>query len=137
MFINSVSLKHIMFSDYWNTCDEKFIYYSKRFDRFIVVPVGFKTDLASIPRLLQCAISRSDKIILEASIIHDFLYSTPNGRMYQVDWNREQADLVLRDAMKDLGASWLKRNAVYWAIRLFGSGHYWIETEEDARRYLS
>jgi hypothetical protein len=114
MFINSAILEHERTTNNWKVYGEKLIYESKRFNRFVVVPAGFPTDLASVPSCLKWAISRSDKIILEASIIHDFLYSTPNGRMYQADWTREQVDLVLRDAMQDLGASCLKSNLVYW-----------------------
>jgi hypothetical protein len=81
--------------------------------------------LASIPDSLNSLISRCDKVILEASIIHDYLYSYPNDK-HHANWTRKQADMVLKEAMTDLGASWFIRNAVYQAVRMFG-GEHWVD----------
>ena len=78
---------------------------------------GFVTDFASIPRLLRFLIDDDDADIREAAVIHDWLYSTK-------EVSRKFADCVLMTAMKDIGASYIKRKVVYLAVRFFGSNHY-------------
>lgn len=84
----------------------------------IEVPVGFSTDLASVPRFLWAAFSPADEY-LEAAIIHDFLYSEYNDR-----FTRQQADAVMLELMFNLGVSWPRRHAVHRAVRMFG-GRSW------------
>lgn len=78
----------------------------------IVVPKGFKTDFASIPRGLWNIlppIGSYDK----AAVLHDFLYQT-NGV------TRKQADDVLLEAMTVSGTSKWVRWAIYSGVRIGG-----------------
>lgn len=84
----------------------------------IIVPTGFKTDLASIPQVLEILISRVGGYD-EAAVLHDFLYQTGTT-------TRQQADAVLREAMAirllnpvPLWKQW----AIYEGIRAGG----WIQ----------
>lgn len=82
----------------------------------LIVPVGFETDFASIPKLFQNLLSKFDTH-RRAAIIHDYLYRTHGkGGMY----NRERCDQIFLEAMKVLGVPWLKRKTMYRAVRLFG-----------------
>jgi len=83
-------------------------------------PSGFKTDFASIPKIFQNIIGDDESDIRDASVIHDFLYST--GAV-----TRLQADRILQAAMVELGASKFKAYIVFLAVRMAGSSHYGAE----------
>ena len=88
---------------------------------------GFKTDLASTPKILWNLIAPWD--IARAAIIHDFLYlkirqyrAKPEPDMQGVAIAKKAADKVFLMAMQDAEpkvASW-KIKAAYHAVVLFG-----------------
>jgi hypothetical protein len=78
----------------------------------IVVPDGFVTDFASIPRGLWNVFPPTGKYG-HAAVIHDYLYRATSVP-------RVQADRVFRDAMKELGVGKISRNIIYWSVRAFG-----------------
>lgn len=78
----------------------------------IRVPVGFKTDFASIPRGLW-NIFPPTGAYGKAAVIHDFLY-----RCTMVD--RKLCDQVFLEGMETLGVGWLTRRLMYRAVRIFG-----------------
>ena len=82
----------------------------------IRVPAGFVTDLASVPRFMWAVLPPHGRYA-KAAIVHDYLYA--NGIK-----NKVYADKVFLEAMKVLGVSTIKRQAMYWAARLFGRGNY-------------
>lgn len=85
----------------------------------IVVPDGFETDLASVPRFFWILIPHADKHIVEGSIIHDYMYSGNTAVT-----KRSQADRILRQACKDMGApAWYCW--VVWAGVRIGGGSAW------------
>ena len=94
-------------------------YYSKEKGITITVPVGFKTDFASIPRLVRPFIDNDSGQIRDAAVIHDYLYSNESTDYHpQVD--RMQADEILMEGMRDLGANWLKRHIVHSSVVVAG-----------------
>ena len=78
----------------------------------IVVPGGFVTDLASIPRALF-SILRPDGDYAQAAIVHDYLYWTQTT-------TRKYADEVFRVAMRDLEVAPRILETIYFAVRTFG-----------------
>ncbi len=92
---------------------------------FIVVPVGFITDFASVPRLFWWLVSPWGKYG-KAAIVHDFLYQKHGyyfdgstiGTWVPVD--RWQADHEFLLGMVALGAAPWRRKLMYWGVRLFG-----------------
>lgn len=78
----------------------------------VLVPEGFKTDLASTPRLLWPIFPPGGPWI-RAAILHDYLYSLPSC-------SRFLADALFREAMYDLGVPWWRRVVMYYAVRFFG-----------------
>lgn len=86
--------------------------FSNIIGRLITVPAGFKTDLASIPKILWNIlppVGRYDA----AAVVHDYLYQH-NGV------TRAEADAVLREAMEVLGVRWSQRWAIYAGVRVGG-----------------
>jgi hypothetical protein len=79
----------------------------------IVVPKGFVTDLASIPRLFRILLPRDDVYMLPA-VIHDYLYWTQGC-------SRSEADSVLFLAMKEYEIDPFRRWIIYLGVRWFGA----------------
>jgi hypothetical protein len=105
-----------------NTDDGKWIvtaplmYQSDVAKQTIIVPVGFQTDLASVPRLpviywLTGGTSNA------AACVHDFAYST-----HMV--SRAMADAVLREASAVTGVPAWRRWAMWAGVRLGGGSHW-------------
>ena len=94
-------------------------------DEIIFVPAAFKTDFASIPRLLWPAMGHPTGKHGKAAVVHDFLYQHPNGR------SRRRCDQIFLEGLKVLKLSWWKRTVMYSAVRLGGRGPWrrYRETE--------
>jgi hypothetical protein len=82
----------------------------------IVVPPGFHTDGASIPRIFW-PIMGPHGDYFESAVIHDFLYS----RQSPFHLTRKQADDIFKEAMFNSGVKWPTRETVYRAVRLAGA----------------
>lgn len=82
----------------------------------VEVPVGFVTDLASIPRIFWSEL-RPDGDYAHAAVIHDYLYWTQT-------LPRDRADEIFRFEMQDLRVQNRTIAAIYRAVRVFG-GSAW------------
>lgn len=91
-------------------------FYSAKFDRMILVPNGFITDFASVPRL-PLAYWLFAGVGQAAAVVHDFLYS--GGAV-----PREVADAIFLEAMEACGVSAWRRWPMYWAVRVRGGSRY-------------
>jgi Protein of unknown function (DUF1353) len=78
----------------------------------VEVPVGFVTDLASVPRVFWQFLPTDGEYAF-AAIIHDYLYWTQ-------DRSREDSDEILNLGMEDLGVGVVAKNAIYRSVRLRG-----------------
>lgn len=83
----------------------------------VIVPKGFITDFASIPRILWDILPPAGSYG-KAAVIHDFLYRTKSLA------TRGEADAVLLEAMKVSGVDWLTRQVIYWGVRVGGRRSY-------------
>lgn len=83
----------------------------------LVVPKGFKTDLASIPQILQNVIPLVGNH-LQAAIVHDLCYRS------MVGISKDDADQMFYDSMRQLSVFWLKAQAMYRAVQVFGGGAF-------------
>jgi hypothetical protein len=92
------------------------IYDSDVAKQVIVVPTGFVTDLASVPRVPIAFMLFGDRAS-EAAVIHDFLYGSHLVA-------REVADAVFKEASALTGVPWLARQAMYIGVRCFGGSHW-------------
>lgn len=87
-------------------------YDSARLNARLVVPAGFVTDLASVPRL-PFAFWFTGDTAHAPTVVHDFLYGT---RMVP----RAVADAIFAEAMVDIGEPAWRRGLMWAAVRLFG-----------------
>lgn len=98
----------------------------------IRVKAGYRTDGASIPRLAWRLVGHPWAQYLPAAIVHDILYETEV-------WEREMADECFHDLMQCLGVGYLRRKAMWGAVRCCGGPTWRKHTEAskaDARRFL-
>lgn len=108
----------------WRVLEQPFAFlsYSKG---EIVVPAGFDTDYASIPRIFW-SIYPPDGSYAPAAVVHDWLY-------WSQDFTRDESDRVFYEAMTALGVPWLRRQIIYRAVRLGG----WAPWGKRARQILT
>lgn len=85
------------------------------------IPLGFVTDLASIPDAAGFFMTNNDPRILRPALVHDLFYQYA-GRPPEVAFSltRAQADAMLRDGMAFCGAGWFARWTVWFHVRLYG-----------------
>lgn len=83
----------------------------------IEVPIGFKSDFASVPRI-PFVYSLFGNQSHSAAIIHDFLYSG------QTKLSRKAADKIFEEAMKSRNQSTWRRKCMFWAVRIFAGFAY-------------
>lgn len=77
-----------------------------------VVPAGFVTDMASVPRGFWNLCPPTGPYA-KAAVYHDYLYQL--GSVSRADADREFVD-----GMRALGVCWITRMAMWAALRLFG-----------------
>lgn len=93
-----------------------FLYQSDVAGQTFTVPVGFQTDLASVPRLPIVFLLTGDTS-REAAVVHDYLYST-----HLVP--RNVADAVLREASAVTQVPSWRRWLMWAGVRVFGGSHW-------------
>ena len=93
----------------------------------ITAPDGYKTDLASVPRVFW-ALLAPEELSLAAPLFHDLIYrcggNLPDGNIDPFDgkrFKRRETDDLFREIMKKAGIPRWKRTAAYLAVRSFGS----------------
>lgn len=87
------------------------------------VPVGFFTDLASIPRIARnLPAFDPNGHSRRAAVVHDWLYQL---QAHPKEW----ADSFLRDAMIAEGCSKIDADAFYEAVHLFGHSS-WVSDHQ-------
>ena len=80
----------------------------------VIVPTGYTTDFASVPRAFWRIFPPGGKY-RAAAVVHDFLCDeSPHS------CNSKQAARIFREAMQDLGVKRWRRAAMYRAVRMFG-----------------
>jgi len=88
----------------------------------IVVPAGFQTDFASVPRIFWAMFPPWGRYS-PAAVVHDYLYVVGGCP-------RIHADRMFLEAMEILGVSWFNRHIMYRAVRL-GGGVPWGKNREQ------
>ena len=86
-------------------------------EEVIVVPVGFETDFASVPRIFWPYISPID-LHAKAAIVHDYCY-------YYGLYDRKRCDEIFLEALKVLNIKRLKIWCIYRSVRVFSCYSWW------------
>lgn len=96
-----------------------FVYKDRDTQGVIKVPKGFKTDFASIPRIMRWFITGQDDT-RKPAVVHDYLYSKGAGR-------RIDADRIFLSALDVAGVSCIKRYICYLGVRIGG----WVRWRDN------
>jgi hypothetical protein len=87
-------------------------------NEYHVVPRGFKTDLASIPRILWPLFSPNDYDVIAPAVLHDWQYCCVK------EVSRQKADDVFYYSLIWHGMSWPKAYIYYLSVRAGGESSY-------------
>ena len=98
------------------------------------VAAGFETDLASVPRLFWTLLPACGPHN-RAAVVHDWLYArrrieTVDGKIRKP--RRNECDWIFLVALKDCGVGWVKRNAMWLAVRSPAGAWVWRHGEGAA-----
>ncbi|MGD9825770.1 DUF1353 domain-containing protein [Desulfobacter sp.] len=90
----------------------------------IIVPAGFETDFASVPRFFWRFCPPAAGNHAEPSVLHDYLCVTSNDQPH--------TDKIFLEAMSANGVGWLKRTVMYIAVRAYqtAKGNYFKKREK-------
>lgn len=101
------------FPDGWYVLTEPIAWQQKDKGAAVVVPAGFVTDLAVVPRITWERL-KSDNAFVLAAFVLDWIYARQ-----QV--SREQADRTFDDLLKDLKVDAIKRRMLFEAVKWNGA----------------
>jgi len=82
----------------------------------IVIPQGFVSDLASVPRILWLFISPFGRYT-EGAVVHDYLY-------LRSDFSRKECDDIFLELMRRNRTNEFTAQLIYRAVRYFGWLYY-------------
>jgi len=107
------------------TMESELTYYTEVVKpQMILVPIGFKTDLGSIPQILQGMIPKDGKALF-GYILHDYLYKIGL-------FTRDECDDMLREAMKALDVVWWRVQSVRGGLAV-GGWYAWNKHREGLK----
>jgi hypothetical protein len=88
--------------------------------KVLVVPAGFESDGASVPRFFWRAVfPPGDSRALRIAIVHDFIYRThPEG------WSKAEADTLFYEGMREDGVPFVNAKIAYYGVYLFGKSSW-------------
>lgn len=90
----------------------------------LVIPEGFVTDFASVPRILWPLFPPYGRA-MPASILHDYIYTVhPKEVELTPEVERYWADRLFYIAMRAIGIGKFQAKLMYWAVRWFGGSRY-------------
>lgn len=115
-FLNDLILKVIPGST-WQVAEPLF-YQDKKYG-LIKVPAGFKTDLASVPRIAWRIVNSSTPGTRRPAVVHDYIYTQLTNY-----FSRKQADKIFYRALRECGVNYLLANAMYFAVRIGGKSSW-------------
>ena len=101
---------------YW-LVNEEYRYQTSK--GLVVVPKGFRTDYASVPRIFRNIINSYGKHG-RAAVVHDWLYSN----QCKINITREEADKIFLEIMVEWNVKKYKRILMYVLVRMFGGSHF-------------
>ncbi len=83
---------------------------------YIIVPTGYETDFASVPRIPIAFLLAGDTAS-QAAALHDYLYES-------AIFSRKTSDEIFREAAQKTGTPWWRTIILYAGVRIFGGAFY-------------
>lgn len=100
----------------WQIVEPFYFYFDEnKKEEGVVIPSGFITDFASVPRLLWSIYPPTGRYS-KAAVVHDYLYN--NGK--DMGFDRKFCDKMFLNGMKALDVGYFIRLPMYIGVRMFG-----------------
>jgi hypothetical protein len=103
----------------------------------VVIPAGYLTDGASVPRMFWWLLPPWGKYG-QAAVVHDLLCERRQlirgGQTIKIE--RSHADWLFREAMKEAGVQWIKRTIMYAGVRFFTGLHMHLNRKRYAKKAI-
>lgn len=107
-------------TDLWKLKREVVYYIGNKSDEnYLIVPIDFITDFASIPRIFWSIYPPYHPKWGKAAIVHDYLCKL-KGRAPNKDYTSAEVHKIFLEAMDVLKNDWFNRYLIYNAVRIFG-----------------
>ncbi len=120
MFITKLQYdRDVIGSNVWIVLTNPLVYMTSDGEK-LTVPTGFRSDGASIPRIVWFLIGHPFGSYLESAVVHDFPYKNPNKWFLGTKNKRKRADWVILDAMTSQGIKKWRRKIMYRTLRMGG-----------------
>lgn len=116
-FESHLELRHLPGHEHWSVIRP--LQYRTLDGRLIVVPVGYRTDLASVPRLAWRIVPRDHVHARRAAVVHDYIYTDLTHRFTKLE-----ADQIFREALLEEGMGGVLAWLMYRAVRIGGRGNW-------------
>lgn len=112
---------------WWIVRQQGGLVYTTNDGRKIVVPEGFKTNLASTPWVVWWFLPR-DGDYAPAAIVHDWLYTVKEIEGKPI--TKSEADAIMSEASEAVGVGCVRRGAI-WSGLWLGGWWAWHKTREN------
>ena len=106
--------------------DEPLIYHSDKLGSDIIIPRGFETDFASVPRVPVIYSLWGDRVHREP-VLHDYLYRTDSVPVVP----RKIADYLFREALIATGKPFYISHCMWAGVRIGGGSSYHRRSVRD------
>ena len=105
-------------------------------NKFVIIPKGFLTDGASVPRLFWSLLPPWGSYG-QAVVLHDYLVESlsydDNGSKITIE--RKHADRIFNNAMQELGVNDLTRKVMYNAVRGYSKLVPFLKTKSYRKKW--
>lgn len=126
-FTTPLEVKVLDGGEYFELTKEFEYYRENNKNDVIKVPVGYRTDFASVPKIFWSILppqgAGKDNDYAKAAVLHDYLYSMKR-KQNEPMVSRKEADNIFLEAMKAVKVKKITRFILYWCVRLFGYRYY-------------
>ncbi len=112
-FTDKLELRDFSKNEFYTLKEFTYFIGSEDSTDFIIIPKGFVTDGASIPKWLWPIVGHPFAEFRQAAVVHDFLYRTHIR-------TKNDSDKIFLEAMEVLEVKKWKRDIMYWAVSTFG-----------------
>lgn len=116
-FLSDLELRHLNGGELWQLT--RALLYRDSLRRLVEVPQGYRTDLASVPRLAWRIVPRDFGPARRPAVVHDYIYTHQTHR-----FSKAQADRMFYEALLEEGVSKPLAWLMYAAVRIGGRGNW-------------
>lgn len=116
-FKSDLELRSLPQADAWEVIQP--LAYMTQDERLVLVPVGYRTDLASVPRLAWRIVPRDHAQARRPAVAHDYIYTHQTHR-----FTKAEADQIFHQALIEEGMGKVLAWLMWCAVRLGGRGNW-------------